>query len=558
MSVPRRLGIGGAYSPDVSGRSIQSSRALLQQKLSDNGMPIASDSADSTSSPSSPSSRPSSPGGYNSALYSPKPSPGVRVNVASPAPSSGAAPPASYTVLPALDRSHRYVITGTLQQSLFGVVKLAFDRQLKIQVAIKISRRERAQQQQTRSGVSVLENVRREAAVMRYMHERSASAAGAHSSAEGLSKLALHNAADFTDNGSGKKVKLSSRALQHVKAQEEEKRRSVGSGRAADGSAMMEDDDTLKKEPAASSSAASASGSAPHALESDTDSNHESDSDSESDARMVSPATPTTADAADHEGEKYICKFIEELEDDYFHYLISEFVPAGDLYSMLTSYPQHRLAEQQARGLFRQMVLGMKYLHERNVAHLDMSLENMCLDAEDLIRIIDFGVAAIHPFTPTTYASATAYFTFPSASTPMPAQRPVAAAGTGTPLRSFVCKPVKELYAKPGKIRYMSPELFQGLAWDAYANDVFSLGVILYSLLTGRPPFQQAESSDVWFHVIYSGQWLTPQIRKQPSAHVYTHLTESALDLVNRILKPQEVRPTCEQIMLHPWMLQTA
>ena len=167
-------------------------------------------------------------------------------------------------------------------------------------------------------------------------------------------------------------------------------------------------------------------------------------------------------------------------------------------------------------------------------------------------------MAAIHPFTPTTYASATAYFSFPSASTPLPAQRPPSTTPNGQPIRSFLCKPVKELYAKPGKIRYMSPELFQGVAWDAYANDVFSLGVILYSLLTGRPPFQQAESSDVWFHVIYSGQWLTPQIRKQPSAHVYTHLSESALDLVNRILKPQEVRPTCEQIMQHPWMLQTS
>ena len=202
------------------------------------------------------------------------------------------------------------------------------------------------------------------------------------------------------------------------------------------------------------------------------------------------------------------------------------------------------------------MVLGMEYLNERNIAHLDMSLESMCLASDDTIRIIDFGVAAIHPFTPTTYASATAYFSFPSASTPLPTQRPATA--NGSPIRSFVCKPVKELYAKPGKIRYMSPELFQGVAWDAYANDVFSLGVILYSLLTGRPPFQQAESSDVWFHVIYSGQWLTPQIRKQPSAHVYTHLSESALDLVNRILKPQEVRPTCEQIMQHPWMMQQA
>ena len=110
-----------------------------------------------------------SPNGFKSpssprALPSPKPSPGVRVQVASPAPSPSQSPSAvvAYNQLPAIDRVHRYVVTGTLQQSLFGVVKLAFDRVGRQLVAIKISRRERAQQQTTRSGVSVLENVRRE------------------------------------------------------------------------------------------------------------------------------------------------------------------------------------------------------------------------------------------------------------------------------------------------------------------------------------------------------------------------------------------------------------
>jgi serine/threonine protein kinase len=90
-----------------------------------------------------------------------------------------AAPPPNYSVLPALERTHRYVMTGTLQQSLFGVVKLAFDRLTKRQVAIKISRRDLSQASQARSGVTVLENVKREAQVMRYLREVSA-LAGTH------------------------------------------------------------------------------------------------------------------------------------------------------------------------------------------------------------------------------------------------------------------------------------------------------------------------------------------------------------------------------------------
>ena len=570
----------------------------------------------SVTSASSPSKSPGSP----KHLYSPKPSPGVRPNVASPAPSStsSAASAISYNNLPAIDRVHRYVVTGTLQQSLFGVVKLAFDRVLQQQVAIKISRRERAQQQQTRSGVSVLENVRREAAVMQYLHERSASAHVGKAAPDTRKSLYAEMFAHMTVSEplnkpqsqtrdaflatcspspsastsgivGGKKAKrMSSRATMHSRVQEE-----VAVERAY-GEERMVDDDTAQ----------STAMGAPVESESESDSDMRSSTPSSVSSSRVSvvvstPSSSNTAassvyaspthqqqrqqqplpagplDATDLEGERYICKYVEELEDDFFHYLVTDFIPAGDLYSMLTSFPQHRLSEVQARGLFRQMVLGVKYLHLRNVAHLDMSLENMCLDSLDAVRIIDFGVAALHPFTPTSFQ--TSYFSFPSASSPISfpssSSSPHASGGSSpslpsfraanceppcvpSPHRSFLCKPVKELYAKPGKIRYMSPELFQGLAWDAFANDVFSLGVILYSLLTGRPPFQQAESSDVWFHVIYSGQWLTPQIRKQPSAHVYTHLSEGALSLIDFILKPQEMRPTCEQILQHPWMQQ--
>ena len=374
---------------------------------------------ESPPSAGSPTSGFKSPGSPR-ALPSPKPSPGVRAQVASPAPTPSTSPSAvvAYNQLPAIDRVHRYVVTGTLQQSLFGVVKLAFDRVGRQLVAIKISRRERAQQQTTRSGVSVLENVRREAAVMQYLHDRSASGISGRCP-ERKKSLYAEMLAHMTSNGQdggaagkpqlanggsagmgGKKVKrMSSRATTQQRVQGGDERMNIDDDSAAQQAVSGINNVGDSDGEASDWDTRMSTSSLPHRISVSTPSGYSTTSYEASPSHTPSSSlsnfspsyspfstpssstSPTSSgssgDPMDVEGERYICRYVEELEDEYFHYLVTEFVPAGDLYSMLTSFPQHRLTEGQARGLFRQMVLGVKYLHVRNVAHLDMSLENM-------------------------------------------------------------------------------------------------------------------------------------------------------------------------------------
>jgi serine/threonine protein kinase len=323
------------------------------------------------------------------------------------------APPPNYSVLPALERIHRFVITGTLQQSLFGVVKLAFDRLTKRQVAIKISRRDLSQASQARSGVTVLENVKREAQVLRYMAEHRTQSACQKNKPAGSPPMKLPSVPNISD-----------------------------------GFSQMDISDNPNGVPSTSGS-----NSPTHRLSIDgVDESVKVDTDGE----MLLGSTADAASEEVCEGATYICDIIDELEDEFFHYVITEFVPGGDLYSILTTFPQHRLTESQARFVFRQVVLGVKHLHDNHIAHLDLSLENICLDASERCRIIDFGVAALHPLTPSS-ASSSNFFSLSNASpiATIPFNKPIVAGQTI--LQSFMCKPIAHLYNKPGKIRYMSP-----------------------------------------------------------------------------------------------------
>jgi serine/threonine protein kinase len=66
--------------------------------------------------------------------------------------------------------------------------------------------------------------------------------------------------------------------------------------------------------------------------------------------------------------------------------------------------------------------------------------------------------------------------------------------------------PQPELKNKPGKLGYMSPELFGGAAFDGKLCDTYSMGVILFIILTGVPPFEMSAESDARFRLIYTGQ----------------------------------------------------
>lgn len=195
-----------------------------------------------------------------------------------------------------------------------------------------------------------------------------------------------------------------------------------------------------------------------------------------------------------------------------YHWQILEFCSNGELFDLIASNKgKCGIGEDLARYYFKQLVSGLKFIHARGVVHLDISPENILLDHINTPKIIDFGMAR--------YLPAGGVFS--------------ACAGR-----------------KPGKLGYMAPEIFTGLPFDGRAADVYSLGVVLFAMLVGFPPYAQPCEADKRFEAIYSGHL-------SALAEMWgltSRISPEAIDLIQAMMCHPSHRITLEQIEAHPWL----
>ena len=149
-----------------------------------------------------------------------------------------------------------------------------------------------------------------------------------------------------------------------------------------------------------------------------------------------------------------------------FCILVQDYAPHGDLYSHLRKQ-RIRFSEKKLVSLVMQPCLeALAYLHERNIIHRDIKPENLLLDENFTIKLADFGLS--------------------------------------------VCTSDEHPVTRAGTLDYMAPEVlvcplkrlptdYKGREDLAYTTkvDSWSLGVLAYELLTGRPPFQHRDEDDL-------------------------------------------------------------
>jgi serine/threonine protein kinase len=267
-------------------------------------------------------------------------------------------------------------------------------------------------------------------------------------------------------------------------------------------------------------------------------------------------------------GKRYIIGFVDELTIVNDHVLVLEHAAKGDVCELLQRGLPPELRVRALRW-FKQTCLAVQYLHAHSIAHLDLTPENVCIALDDTARIIDLGAAVSHPTVdrPRLTARPASYCvlldkppteecwcescrgtvnTFLKYDCTL---RDAEAAGFPIEKFQFLCRPVCLIRGTPpGKNSYIAPELARGRCWDAYRADIWSLGITMWTLLTGHNPYTIPTTVDQSFRAIFDGSWAQDVGKFGRGA---TRLSAAEVDLLKQMLCPCHARISIDEVLAH-------
>ena len=180
-------------------------------------------------------------------------------------------------------------------------------------------------------------------------------------------------------------------------------------------------------------------------------------------------------------------------------YLITEYIRGIELLQYISL--KKKIEEKEACLYFQQIICGLEYLHKMGIVHRDIKAENILVDHHlKEIKIIDFGLSNKY--------------------------------SKKSNLLSTLC----------GSPHYAAPEVLQGRGYKPRPVDIWSAGIVLYYMLSGKLPFQGDSDQDLYKKIIAGNFKNIDAVSKE------------ANDLIQNILNPNPMkRFNISQIKKHPW-----
>lgn len=194
-----------------------------------------------------------------------------------------------------------------------------------------------------------------------------------------------------------------------------------------------------------------------------------------------------------------VIKLYTVSEDTQNWYIVMELVTGGELFDYIVAHGY--LKENVAKRIFIQILSGVAYCHTMNVIHRDLKPENILLTTNRDVKITDFGLSNF-----------------------------------------FSKNELLKTYC--GSPTYTAPELLEGRPYEGPSADIWSMGVILYAMLCGCPPYANSNVT-----------LLSREIKNTvPEIPEFLSKEAGSLILDMLVVEPSK-RMSVEQIISHPWLV---
>ena len=200
-----------------------------------------------------------------------------------------------------------------------------------------------------------------------------------------------------------------------------------------------------------------------------------------------------------------IVKYFGIFEDDYFIHIVMEYLKGQDLSKIISLKNYTDFNENQMGQIIHQLLKALSFIHSKNIIHRDIKPENILFsDKRNIfsLKLIDFGLATFQEQEKKT---------------------------AGTPM-------------------YMSPEMVEGNG--TYVSDIWSVGVVVYQMVTGKLPFDGGENDEnqILYEHIKNDEYNKEKLNN-------VECSDDVKDFIDKALqKDIKKRMTVQEALNHPWI----